>query len=574
MKKRPPIFAVCALLTLVTLLCYWPISRHNFVSVDDQQYIYQNSHVTQGLTWTGVFWAFRTGYASNWHPLTWISHMADCELYRLNPGGHHLTNLLFHLANTALLFLLLRQMTGTLWRSAIVAALFAWHPLHVESVAWASERKDVLSTFFWILTMMAYVRYAEESKVQSRTSKAAGQMRGGRGRYSASCIWYCTALVLFACGLMSKPMLVTLPCVLLLIDFWPLERLRLSWFGGPKDTAAAAVEGDAPPGSTAANFDCPVAHLVREKLPFFALALGSSIATYLVQSAGGAVASFQAVPFHLRVANAVLAYARYLSKSFWPADLAAIYPYPEHLPIAWAMATGLLLAAVSGWFVVRAKRQPYLIVGWLWYMGTLVPTIGLIQVGSQPMADRYMYIPSIGLFVLVVWGLNALVDARRFKRQVLAGAGTITLTGCLVCTWFQLGYWQDSEKLFRHAIKVTTDNCVAYDALGIFVSDQGRYDEALALLSESLRLMPRYPKGQYDLGTVLMRMGRLEEAVQHLTAAVKNDPAFAHTYINLGKALLEQGKLNEAVVNLSEAVRLTPDDPEAHYNLGTAWCCS
>lgn len=570
MKERPTIFALCSLLTLVTLLCYWPISRHDFVSIDDHDYVCENSHVTQGLTWTGVAWAFRTGHASNWHPLTWISHMLDCELYRLNPGGHHLTNLLFHLANTVLLLLLLHQMTGALWRSAFVAALFAWHPLHVESVAWASERKDVLSTLFWILTMMAYVRYAKESKVQSLTTRVAGLEVGKRGWHSLPSNWYCMALVLFACGLMSKPMLVTLPCVLLLIDFWPLQRLRLKWFSRAKDTAATVVEADAPPGPPAANADRPAAHLVMEKLPFFALSLGSSIVTYLVQDAGGAVQSLQTIPLLSRIANAILSYAGYISKACWPADLGAFYPYPEYLPVGWVMTTALLLALVTSLFVLRAKRQPYLIVGWLWYLGTLVPTIGLVQVGAQSMADRYMYIPSIGLFLVGVWGLNAISDPWRFKRQVLAVVGTIALTGCLACTWVQLGYWQNSEKLLRHAIRVTTDNYVACDALGIFLNDQGRTDEALALLSESLRLKPRYPKGLYDMGTVLLKMGRLDEAVRYLTAAVKYDPNYAHAHMNLGKALLEQGRLDEAATQLSKAVQLARDDPEAHYNLGTA----
>ncbi|MCX6925947.1 MAG: tetratricopeptide repeat protein [Verrucomicrobia bacterium] len=589
MKQRPTIFALCALLTLVTLLCYWPVSRHDFVSIDDQQYLYQNSHVTQGLTWAGVAWAFRTGYASNWHPLTWISHMVDCELYGLNPGGHHLTNLLFHLANTVLLALLLWQMTGALWRGALVAALFAWHPLHVESVAWASERKDVLSTLFWLLTMMAYVRYARKAEVQSLMSKVQSQefgvhslkssdycpmvtpiseALGSRSWNSVWGTWYWSAVALFACGLMSKPMLVTLPCVLLLLDFWPLGRLRLGRFGKAEDTVVAGAEECAQPRLPTANAGVPLAHLLREKLPFFALALGSAIVTYWVQSVGGAVASIQVIPLHWRIANAVLAYTGYLSKSFWPMNLAILYPYPEHFSIGWVIATVLLLAVASAWFVLRAKRQPYLIVGWLWFLGTLVPVIGLIQVGSQSMADRYMYIPSIGLFVLVVWGLDALLDHWRFKRLVLAGVGTIALAGCLACTWFQLGYWQNSEKLFRHGIEVTTDNYMAYDALGIFFGDQGRYEEALPLLSQSLRLKPRFPKGEYDLGSLLLKMGRLDEAVRHLRAAVNIDPSFAFAHINLGKALIEQGRLQDATLQLSAAVRLTPGDPEAYYNLG------
>ena len=571
MNKRPTIFAVCVLLTLVTLACYWPVTTHQFVGLDDHQYIYDNPQVKSGVTWSGIRWAFRSGYASNWHPLTWLSHMGDCQLYGLNPAGHHLTNLLFHTANTLLLFLLLQRMTGSLWRSAGVAALFAWHPLHVESVAWASERKDVLSTLFFLLTLWAWQKYLRFTSGDLRAGSAAQASLPDRKYYSVS-------LCLFACGLMSKPMLVTLPFVLLLLDFWPLKRLRLPVLPGSRFKVGCWIVG---------LLDCWIIGrsrlkvlfptpepsslwpLVREKLPFFTLALAASVVTYLVQRTGGAVLSIEVLPFQTRVANALVGYVRYGSQTLWPAHLAVIYPYSRHLTVGLTVAAVLLLGGLSWLFLLRANRQPVLIVGWLWWLGTLVPTIGLVQVGSQSLADRYMYIPSIGLFLLIVWGLDALLGSWPYKRCLLGAAGTLALGGCLVCTWHQLKYWHDSERLFRHAIAVTRNNYVAYDWLGIALEVAGKFDEALACHFEAVRLDPLYPETQYRLGTALMKQGRLDEAVQHLTAAVKNDPAFVRAHINLSKALIDQGKLTEAAEHLSKTVQLAADDAEAHYNLGT-----
>ena len=577
MRKPRVIFVVCCLLTLVTLACYWPVTNHKFVSFDDDQYIRDNPHVRAGLTASGLLWAFQSGYASNWHPLTWLSHMADCQLYGLSPAGHHLTSLLFHLANSLLLFGLWRRWTGALWRSALVAALFAWHPLHVESVAWAAERKDVLSTFFFLLALGAYGRYLEarRKKEECRMENAECEItqRAPRTTDYGSLITghqsllYLLSLCLFALGLMSKPMVVTLPFVLLLLDFWPFQRLRLPRFEG----AAPRPDGADIPLSPVANSLRASApwQAVREKLPFFALALAASLVTYWVQRAGGAVSSLEVVPWQSRISNAVVVYVRYLSQTLWPADLAFLYPFSPHLGVGSVVGATLLLAGLSAWFLLRGRRQPFLIVGWLWFLGTLVPTIGLVQVGSQSMADRYMYIPSIGLFVLIVWGLDALSASWRRDRRFLATAGALAMVACLICTRRQLTYWQDSESLFRRAIAVTSGNYIAYDGLGSALEALGKTDEALASYSESVRLKPHYPEGQYDLGTALMKLGRLDEAVPHLAAAVKHDPAFAHAHINLGKARLEQGNLDEAVVHLSKAVRLATDDAEAYYNLGT-----
>src|SRR5260370_1197054 len=426
MTKHRTTLALCLALPCGTVISYWPMTGHNFVNLDDEQYIVENPHVNSGFTWSGVAWAFRTGYASNWHPLSWISHMADCQLYGLDPRGHHLTNLLFHIANSLLLFIVLKQMTGSLSRSALVAALFAWHPLHVESVAWAAERKDVLSTFFFLLTLMAYAAYAqaktEKSKVQSLKSKIGNteqrtsnvQRRTSNvelapadaSKFDVGCstfgvrpsesvvrgqwIWYFAALFVFALGLMSKPMLVTLPFVLLLLDYWPLGRWQ-SKVQSPK----SKVGGNHPLPSLH-HSTTPLLRLVFEKLPFFALSLAASTVTFLVQNQ--AKTSFEALPLDSRIANALVAYARYLAKTFWPANLAAIYPYQSHLPISWVLAAAFSLAAVPLWCLVRFPRNPFLAVGWFWFLGTLVPTIGLVLVGSQPMAGRSLSLPSIGLF--------------------------------------------------------------------------------------------------------------------------------------------------------------------------------
>ena len=499
MKKRPAIFAVCSLLALVTLIAYWPVTAHKFVHLDDHQYLYENPHVTPGLTWSGVLWAFQSGYAGNWHPLTWISHMGDCQLYGLNPAGHHLTNLLFHLANTLLLFLLLQRMTGSLWTSAFVAAFFAWHPLHVESVAWASERKDVLSTFFFLLTLWAYVRYAELQRhvpASNNTQHATRNTPPPPRTTHHAPRYYLLSLFLFALGLMSKPMLVTLPFLLLLLDFWPLQRLRLPALQGSR----SKVQGPAfdVPAPALTPHSSTLWPLLREKLPFFALALAASVVTYLVQRTSGAVSSFESLPFQSRVANALVVYVRYLSQTLCPAHLAAIYPYSRHLPVGSIIAAAVLLTGLSAFFLLRANRHPFLIVGWLWWLGTLVPTIGLVQVGSQSMADRYMYIPAIGLFLLIAWGLSALFDPWPHKRKFLAAAGVLALAGCLACTRSQLKYWQDSDTLFRHAIAVTTDNYIAYDGLGSALDALGKPDEALACFSESVRLKPHYSDGQYQ----------------------------------------------------------------------------
>ena len=544
---------ICLALALVTTALYWPITHHDFVNFDDDDYITNNSHVQAGLTWGGVIWAFQTGAAANWHPLTWLSHMLDCQLYGLNPGGHHSTNLLFHVANTLLLFLWLRQLTGALWRSAFVAALFAWHPLHVESVAWAAERKDVLSAFFWMLALIAYTRYARESKVQGPKSK----------------VFYGLSLLAFACGLMSKPMVVTLPFVLLLLDFWPLERFSSFKFQVSSSekfsTAPRMPSGLNVQRSTESAF-----RLICEKLPFFALTLAASVVTYFVQTSGRALWLTAERPFSSRVANALWAYERYISKTFWPVDLSIYYPHPYHWPAGLAIGAALLLAMWSGLSIWRARQNPYLLVGWFWFLGTLIPTIGLVQVGSQSMADRYMYIPSVGLFILVAWGVNDFLNWRPHWRRITTFAGGVALAGCLVGTEIQLSYWQNSIKLFRHAIEVTTDNFVAYTCLGETLSDLGLKKEAMMLCAEAVKISPNSPVTQYNFGMALLQNDRRDEALAHLDAAGRLAPHNSEIQYNLGLFLVLHNKPDEATGHFTAALVERPEFAEAHYHLAQA----
>jgi tetratricopeptide (TPR) repeat protein len=569
------LFAVlCLVLALVTTALYWPITHDGFVDFDDSQYVIGNPHITPGLTWTNVVWAFQSGEAANWHPLTWLSHMADCDLYGVNPGGHHLTNLLLHVANTLLLFLLLNQMTGATWRSFFVAAFFAWHPLHVESVAWASERKDTLSTFFWLLTLLAYGKYVTGDKW--RVTGDAAAISPPVNRHPS--LFYALALLLFACGLMSKAMVVTLPFVLLLLDFWPLKRIANSKL----QTAS-------------------LRNLVLEKIPFFILAAAASVVTFLVQRNGGAVAGLSV---GLRLENVVLAYVRYISKLFWPQDLAIIYSFPRHWPVLLAAGAALLLLVWTALTLLRARQSPYLPVGWFWFLGTLVPVIGLVQVGAQSIADRYTYIPSIGFFIVVVWGAHDLAKHWPQTGKFFPLAGLVALIGCLGVTSVQIGYWHDSEKLFLHAIGVTTDNYAAENCLGKVYEKAGRNDRALVLYENAVKIEPRYPQSQFNLALCLLAYGKTNEALEHLriaarlephdpdiqydlaiyfmqhgglndaargfAAALADRPNFPEAQTAFGLLLVHQKKFAEALPHFAATVRLEPDDPAARFNLGLA----
>jgi protein O-mannosyl-transferase len=531
-----PFAVICLWLAVVTAALYWPMMNHNFISFyDDASYITDNPHVKAGLTGSGIAWAFRTGYAANWHPLTWLSHMLDCQLYGLTPAGHHLTNLLLHIANTLLLFVWLNQLTRTVWRSAFVAALFAWHPVHVESVAWAAERKDVLSAFFFLLTLLAYTSY-----VSHKTGRASR--------------FYILSLFLFACGLMSKPMVVTLPFVLLLLDFWPLERFSRFTFH---------VSGSEKPSTKSA------AWLIVEKIPFFALTLAGSIITYSVQQSAGAFWSSAALPLPLRLENALMVYSRYLSKIFWPVDLALIYPYPHRWPAILLLAAAVMLAAWSALFLWRARQNPYCFTGWFWFLGTLVPTIGLVQVGVQSMADRYLYLPSIGLFLAIAWGLYDFGQWRPQARKIIAPAALAALAGCLVVTRTQLSYWQNSLTIFTHTVNVTADNYAACNFLGNVLEKAGRKDKALQLYAESVRVQPDFPLGQFNLGMLLLQSGRPAEASNHLAIAAQLMPRHPEVQYDLGLFLRQYGSPADAIARFRAALEAKPDFPEALNDL--AW---
>lgn len=536
---------ICVVLALGTAALYWPITHHPFIEFDDMQYIAGNPHVTSGLSATNFVWAFTTSEQANWHPLTWLSHQLDCTLFDVDPGLHHLVNLLYHVANTLLLFVFLRRATGFLWRSAFVAALFAWHPLHVESVAWAAERKDVLSTFFWMLTLLAYLGYAR--------SVGAGGPPPSRNKYRAV-IFYILALFLCACGLMSKPMVVTLPFVLLLLDLWPLNRM-------------ASFQS---PVSNAEIIRChpvSIVRLVLEKIPFLGLAVAGSLTTYLVQSGAGAVASLT-LPH--RLANAVMAYARYTAKLFWPTDLAILYPLPNHWP-RWLVLGALAVLAIWTFLCIYNWRQkPFFAVGWFWFVGTLVPAIGIVQVGAQSMADRYTYIPSIGLFIVVAWGASEYFSTRGTNKLVPPVLGGAVLLGCVAVTSRQINFWTDSVTLFRHAVDVTMNNYAAENCLGKAYEKIGDPQHALACYELSVKTEPRFPYSQFNLAMALLELGHSEEGLQHLQVAAGLEPRDADIQYDLGIYFAQHSSWTNAVNCFSNSVSVRADFAPAQFALGGA----
>ncbi|MBW2019207.1 MAG: tetratricopeptide repeat protein [Deltaproteobacteria bacterium] len=532
---------VCLFLILTTLAVFWQVRNHDFVNYDDNIYVTESRHVRNGLTRQGVIWAFTTTHVGYWIPLTWLSHMLDYQLFGSNPGWHHLTSLIFHIANTLLLFLVLKQMTGALFRSAFVAALFALHPLNIESVAWLFERKGVLSTFFWMLTIGAYVRYAKRPDLHR----------------------YLLVLLFFALGLMAKPMLVTLPLVLLLLDYWPLGRFPFE----------RSVGNMNPQICNAMNIGyerSPFIRLVLEKMPFFALAAAWSFATFTAAEHVGALPSLELFPMKVRIANALVSYISYIKKMLWPYHLSVFYPHPGMLPV-WHVASAVLLLLFISYIAIRSwQRQPYVAFGWLWYIGTLVPVIGLVQVGAFAMADRYVYIPLIGLFIMVAWGVSDILTRWQYGKIFLAISAGVVLSVLMVCTWIQVGHWRSSTTLFQHAIHVTDNNYLAYNNLGNALARQGKIDEAIAHYIEALQIRPDYEMAHNNLGVALAKKGRLDEAIGHFSMALCIKPDNIQTHNNMGLALSLQGKLDKAVAYFFEALRIKPEYAEAHYNLGNA----
>ena len=552
-RNKLYVISTCVALALATVIAYEPVRHNNFVAYDDASYVTENPNVDKGITRESILWAFTTGHASNWHPLTWLSHMLDCQFFGLNPTGHHIINLFFHIANTLLLFWILKRMTGAIWRSAFVAAAFALHPLHVESVAWVAERKDVLSGLFWMLTMAAYVRYTE-------------QPRTGR---------YLLIVLAFCLGLMSKPMLVTLPFVLLLLDYWPLGRFQPGHTG--KNVNRVAHK------SVNTCFQWPVFYcLAWEKIPFFVLSAVSSVITFLAQRSWGAMSSIEELPAGARVANAFISYIRYIGKMFWPSRLALFYPHPHEKILMWqAVISVLLLLAISICIIRLARKHKYLPVGWLWYLWTLVPVIGIVQVGSQAMADRYTYLPSIGIFIMVGWGAAEILGEWRYRKIAFGIAGSVVLAVLLMCTRKQVGYWQDSFALFGHALEVTENNSIIHNNLGCELRDKGRLEEAVMHFDEALRIHPHDLEALSNKGKTFLDMGKTDEAIVIFTKAVGISEKPYEAYNDLCLSLEKEGKINEAVkqwqkaVQLKfdydkarEALRTQPGLAEAHYNLG------
>jgi protein O-mannosyl-transferase len=568
MPALPVDALIAALLLAATLAVFTRACTNGFVNYDDGPYVTQNRHVQNGLTFEGIRWAFTTTQSGNWHPLTWLTLQLDSTLFGPDrPAGYHLTNVLLHAVNTALLFLVFARMTHARWRSALVTALFAFHPLHVESVAWVSERKDVLSTLFWMLTLFAYIRYTE-------------QPRPAR---------YLTVAIFLTLGLAAKPMLVTLPFVLLLLDYWPLLRGRVGPLSLPP-LRGRAREGDQPPLASTPHPDPPTqggreqsgfhqlimppstwTQLLVEKIPLLAIAVVFSGVALVAQHREGALRTFEEVSFRIRLENAPVAYVRYIGMTLWPQSLAVFYPLPAGDFPVWKWAGSLLcLIAISIAVLRHAARWPWLAVGWLWYIGTLVPVIGIVQVGRQALADRYSYIPSIGLFLIAGWGMAELFCRLNWSRRLLwVGAGT-AVASCIAVTWMQIGYWQNSITLWERAIECA-DSDLAHAQLGQALAEKGDRDLARQQFLLALERNTDNAQAHYNLGRLLADEGKLDEAIARYTQALRIDPAYAKANGSLGVALAQQGNVDRAIGYFILALRSAPDSLEAHYNLGLAF---
>ena len=523
---------ICLFLIFSTLAVYWQVKDCEYVYYDDNKYVSENPHVLNGLTVEGIIWAFTTSQSSNWHPVTWLSHMLDIQLFGPDPGRHHLINLFFHILNALLIFAVFKKMTGQAWQSGVVAALFALHPLHVESVAWIAERKDVLSTFFGMLALWGYVRYAARPNVPR----------------------YLLVFLFLALGLMSKPMLVTFPFVFLLLDYWPLNRLAIAATPLPESSRQRHL----------------FLRLIREKLPFFLLVAISSIITYLVQQQSGALRPLDAVPLGVRVANALVSYVKYIGKMFWPADLAVLYPYPSAFT-GWKVAGAFFfLSAISVFAVWSVKRRPYVAVGWFWFLGTLVPVIGLAQVGIQAMADRYAYIPLIGICIIIVWSASELVLKFPHVKIVLTTLTMTVLLLLMTATLKQVRYWQNTMTLFEHTLAVTDNNWLPHYNLGFALDRQGQTEAAVTHYREALRIKPDYEPAHNNLGLVLEKLGQYDQAIRHYSAALRIKPDYEPAHNNLGLALEKLGRTDEAITHYREALRIKPNYENAHNNLGLA----
>lgn len=527
---------ICVFLAVSTLVVYWRVLYSDFVNLDDPMYVTENQFVNTGLSLENIEWAFSVGKVAYWHPLTWLSHILDCQLFGLRPGLHHLTSVVIHIINSVLLFAVLKQMTGAVWRSGFVAAIFALHPINVDSVAWVAERKSVLSTLFWLATMLAYTGYAQ---------------RGGLFRYSVT-------LILFTMGLLAKPMLVTLPFVMLLMDWWPLGR-----FSGRKSKKGSKTQ-------TTSDWKTIGLRLVWEKMPFFVLSAVSSYLSYLSVRRLGITISTKFVPIGLRIANALVSYISYIGQIVWPRKLAVFYPYPEKIPL-WE-STGALVALILATIVLlwSLRKRPYLSVGWLWFVGTLIPVIGLVQAGLWPaLADRWAYVPMIGLAVAVVWGLGDIVAKLRLQKAAMLFAGVYVLT-LPVCTYLQTGLWQNSFTLFGRALSVTNDNYIAHLNFGNALIKDNKIDEAMQHYRTAIELRSEYADAHYNLGVAFSLKGKGKEAIEEYHTAIRLKDDHWKARFRLADALARAEQLDEAIAHYDKVIRLQPGNVEVYNNFALA----
>jgi tetratricopeptide (TPR) repeat protein len=536
-KKPQPenFFYIYLLLAVAALICFWQVRNFDFTNYDDNLYVTENQHVLSGLTANNIVWAFTTGHTGYWHPLTWLSLMLDCRLFGPRPGGMHLINLLFHIANTLLLFAFLKKITAAVWPSAFVAALFALHPMHVESVAWIAERKDVLSTLFLLLALIAYLNFVRSKNIFS----------------------YILALISFGLGILAKPMVVTLPFILLLLDYWPLNRFE-------PQTAKKSDRNPIP----APNKLLVLYRLIIEKIPFFMVSVLAGIVTFTAQSGAGIAPDINALPLSSRIANALLSYTRYLDKMFWPKNLAVFYPFDiGRFTYPQITLCAALLFVISILAVGFGRKQKYLLFGWLWFIITLAPVIGIVQSGTQAYADRYTYVSYIGLFVMLAWGLPELL-AKWSKRKIVLGVSMPVVLAILgICTWLQTGYWKNSSTLFSHAIEATQDNHLAHFNLADALLKQGKPASALEHYKKALKIMPGYSDAALAIGNIFADRGDLNQAAEYFEKATQLTPDSLAANCNLAITLQRQGRLNEAVIHFTKAIRLAPDMPSPMNDL-------
>ncbi len=534
MVYRLPEFKICLFLVTITLAVFWQLPTHDFVNIDDSVYVTHNPYIKEGFTATSIKWAFTSFHAEFWHPVTWLSYMLDVELFGMNPGGYLITNLLLHMTSTILLFIFLNQATKCLWRSTIVAALFAIHPLHVESVAWIAERKDLLSAFFWMLTMLFYSCYVKKPNWTG----------------------YLAFSLFFILGLMSKPMLVTLPCILLLLDFWPLNRFDLFNKGMLQKRLNQTK----------------MVNAVLEKIPLFIISILFSLIAFIAQKSSQGIASFDLFPFKTRIANTLISYTSYLGKTFNPFRLAVFYPYEYQFHAYQIIISFLVIIFITLFAIDFINKWPYLITGWLWYLGTLVPVIGIVKFGNAfAMADRYTYIPLIGILIIIAWGGHDIMRRIGFRKIFISTLGGVFILILMITSWIQVSYWKNSITLFSHTLHVTKNNFLAHKNLGTAFVNQGRIDKAFPHFQEAIRISPDNPTAHLNMGTCYLFYGEFDAAVKYFQTALELNPNYQKARLNLDKALSAQKDADLAISILKTSIQANKNDPIPHYNLANIY---